>query len=350
MTAGARQHFTSIDALRGFAALSVVLFHIGGAGLPKLSSPLTTKLTSWGWTGVEVFFVISGFVIPFVMLKGRYRWTEAGVFLKRRFIRIWPPSAILIALTVAQYAVINRIGLGNSAGWTKLSIDGVLANLFYVAPFTGHHWLNGILWTLSVEFQFYLFLALAFPLLARHRYWLVVAGVASLLAAWLPFAEQAKFLKYAVYFSMGGLALLYREGLIGRGLVFVSLAAMTFVAITQLGWLPSVFAAVTTVVIAFVPIRSRLFVFLGTISYSLYLVHMLIVSSAEFVLIRLFGPETPAERIVAQLACLVLAILGAWIFYWLVERHFVYWSQRFAGHAGEPHRKQLDEDAPSEGL
>lgn len=325
-----RQHFTSIDALRGFAALSVVLFHIGGAGLPKLSSPLTSRLTFWGWTGVEVFFVISGFVIPFVLMKGRYRWSGAGLFLTRRFIRIWPPSAILIGLTVLQYAIVNRMGQGDPAGWTQLSSGGIAANLLYIVPFTDYRWLNGILWTLSVEFQYYLFLALAFPLMARHAGWIAAFALASLGTALLPFAEQAQFLKYAVYFAMGGLALLYREGRIGRSAMLAVLVVMTAVAAVQLGQLPTAFAVATTLAIAFVPIRSRLFVFLGSISYSLYLVHMLVVSSAEYVIIRLFAPDTAPERFAAQLACLAIAILGAWLFYQLIERHFVTWSQRFA--------------------
>ena len=350
MTQSSRQHFTSVDALRGFAALSVSLFHLGGAGLPKLASPLTTRLTSWGYTGVEVFFVISGFVIPFVMLKGAYHWRDAGQFLARRFIRIWPPSAILIALTVAQYAVVMHIGHGGHTGWTRLTVPGILANLLYAVPFTGQEWLNGILWTLSVEFQFYLFLAFAFPLLASNRAWLMLAGIASLLSSLLPLAGIFLFLKFSVYFAMGGAALLYREQRIGR-LVFVAvIAVMGGAATVELGWLPTVFALATTLAIAFLPIRSRLFVFLGTISYSLYLVHMLVASTVEFLLVRAFDPVTAVERVVGQLICIGAAIGGAWIFYLLVERHFVVWSQRFAGYLrGEQfaHPKKI---IPSEGM
>lgn len=351
MTDAARRHFTSIDALRGFAALAVVLFHLGGGGLPKLNSPLTTQMTSWGWTGVEVFFVISGFVIPFVMLKGDYRWKDGGQFLARRLIRIWPPSVILIALTVLQYAAINHLGQGDPQGWTKLSVAGIAANLFYVVPFTGQNWLNGVLWTLAVEFQFYLFLALAFPLLTAHRAWLWVAGVASLLTALFPFAEVAMFLKYAIYFAMGGVTLLFREGRIGRGALLSVLALMTLVATVQLGWLPSIFAAGTALAIGFVPIRNRPFIFLGTISYSLYLTHILIASTAEFFLVRVFGPDTAIERFAGQLVCLGMTIIGAWLFYLLVERHFVTWSQSFAGHVARRREQlQVQEIIPSEGM
>ena len=326
----ARRHFTTIDALRGFAALSVCLFHFGGAVLPKLSSPLTTKLTSWGWTGVEVFFVISGFVIPYVLLRGNYHWRDGGTFLARRFIRIWPPSAILIALTVLQYIVINRSGMGAPAGWTEVSFGRVTVNLAYAVPFTSYTWLNGILWTLAVEFQYYIVLALLFPLLTRHYSWLVAAGALCLVSSLLPFAETILFLHFANYFAMGGVVLLYREARIQRWTMLGVLAIMAAVAVSQIGWLPTLFATVTALVIAFVPIRNRVFVFLGTISYSLYLVHVLVGSTAEFAIVRLFAPGSMIERWVAQIAILGVSILGAWLFYLLVERHFVAWSQKLA--------------------
>jgi peptidoglycan/LPS O-acetylase OafA/YrhL len=330
--------------------LSVALFHLGGAGLPKLSSPLTASLTSWGWTGVEVFFVISGFVIPFVMVKADHQWRDSGTFLVRRFIRIWPPSAILIALTVAQYWVVNHMGHGAPEGWTALSAPGVLANLLYAVPFTGQAWLNGILWTLSVEFQYYLILALIFPLLASSRACLVAAGLASLVTALLPFAEAALFLRYSIFFAMGGLTLLYREGKLGQIPFLALLAAMTATAAAELGLLQTGFAAATALAIAFVPIRNRLFVFLGTISYSLYLVHMLVASTAEFLILRLFAPVSALGKFAAQLACLGIAVLGAWVFYLLVERHFVTLSQRFAGHLRGRRRRQVEKIIPSEGM
>ena len=350
MTDNRRRHLTSIDALRGFAALSVVLFHLGGAGLPKLSTPLTTRLTSWGWTGVEVFFVISGFVIPFVMMKSDYHWRDGGNFLARRFIRIWPPSAILIALTVAQYTVVNRMAHGAPEGWTNLSAANIFANLFYAVPFAGQTWLNGILWTLSVEFQYYFLLALIFPLLASSRYWLAVAALASLLTPLLPWAETAMFLKYAVYFVVGGLSLLYRENHIGGATFLSILAVLAAVATAELGWLQTAFAAATALIIAFVPLRNRAFVFLGTISYSLYLSHMLVGSTTEFLLVNAFGPQTPIERLAGQFTCLSAVILGAWVFYTLVERHFVDSSQRFAGSAARSGRNSDAKNLPDEGL
>lgn len=325
-----RRHFATIDALRGFAALAVCLFHLGGVGLPKLSSPLTAALTSWGWTGVEVFFVISGFIIPFVMLRGAYQWRDAGNFLARRFVRIWPPSAILIGLTCIQYAAINFTGRGDPDGMTALSVERIVANLTYAVPFTDQTWINGVLWTLCVEFQYYLLLALIMPLLRAHPAWLIATAAASLVSHFLPFAETALFFNCAIYFAMGGVVLLYKENRIGRLLMVAVLALMGIVAGVELGWLQSAFGVATGLIIAFVPLRNRILIFLGTISYSLYLVHMLFASPAEFFVVRLIDINSPWQRIAAQFACLAVAIAGAWLFYLIVERPFVRLSQGLA--------------------
>jgi peptidoglycan/LPS O-acetylase OafA/YrhL len=331
--APARRHFTTIDGLRGIAALSVCLFHLGGAGLPKLASPLTASLTSWGWTGVQAFFVISGFVIPYVMLRGDYHWRNAGNFLARRFVRVWPPSAILIGLTCALFAVLNFAGRGDPAGWTALSIERVIANLAYAVPFTDQSWLNGVLWTLCVEFQYYLLLALILPLLRGHPVWLIATGALSLVSVFLPFAQTAKFFVCAIYFAMGGVVLLYREHRLPQLPTIALLALMGIVAALELGWLQSAVGVGTGLIIAFVPLRSRILTFLGTISYSLYLVHMLFASTTEFLVIRLIDPTSPVQRIIAQLICLAAAIGGAWLFYLIVERRFVNLSQGLASRA-----------------
>ncbi|MES2902612.1 MAG: acyltransferase [Pseudomonadota bacterium] len=332
-----RAHFTTIDALRGVAALSVVLFHLGGAGLPKLNSPISMQLTSWGWAGVEIFFVISGFIIPFVMLKARFRWNDAVSFMARRFTRIWPPSAVLIALSVAQYAVATRLQESPSVEWAQPSATMIISNLLYAVPLTGHEWISGVFWTLAVEFQYYLFLALVFPLLASGRKWLMAAGVASLVSGLLPGAETILFLRYAIYFAMGGLCLLYRERLLERRPFLVALIVMAAVASIQHGFLPTAFSVATVLAIAFVSLRNPVLTFLGTISYLLYLVHILVASSFEYVLVSLFDPSSPAARLLGQLVCIALAIAGAWIFYRLVERPSIAWSRRVGRSAPQVH-------------
>jgi peptidoglycan/LPS O-acetylase OafA/YrhL len=70
--APARKHVSGLAILRGLAALSVGLYHYTGAVLPKLHLPAAYALFKNGWLGVDVFFVISGFVIPYSLLGKNY--------------------------------------------------------------------------------------------------------------------------------------------------------------------------------------------------------------------------------------------------------------------------------------
>ena len=63
--------------------------------------------------------------------------------------------------------------------------------------------------------------------------------------------------------------------------------------------------------------------FLGKISYSLYLVHGLIGTTAEFALIKLFPPSTDARKLLLTATCFILALGGAYLFYLLIEKPFM---------------------------
>ncbi|WP_114228207.1 MULTISPECIES: acyltransferase family protein [Sphingomonas] len=312
--------FQTIDALRGVAALFVVLFHLGGSALPKLASPATTALTSWGWTGVELFFVISGFVIPHVLLRSGYRWSEAGRFLLKRFVRIWPPSAVLLGLTVLQFLGIQRF-VHAGGEWT-FTAGQLLANFTYLVPFTGDRWLNGVFWTLSVEFQYYLLLAIVFPLIERSRAAILVTLALCAAGLLIPGGE-GYFPRYAVYFAMGGLTLLRVRGSIGVMPFLAGLGALTLAAALGHAWLPAAIGGAGALLIAFAYLTARPLLFLGKISYSLYLTHILAASMAEFVYVRLVAPSSVLAKLAGQGFCLVVAILGAWLFYLVVERFFL---------------------------
>lgn len=63
------QKILSVEALRGFASIAVTLFHFGGS----LTTLIPQILHAYGWLGVDIFFVISGFVIPLSLMGKNYR-------------------------------------------------------------------------------------------------------------------------------------------------------------------------------------------------------------------------------------------------------------------------------------
>lgn len=82
----------TIDMLRGIATLSVCVFHFTNGNKDFLSQNSLFKIVgSVGWSGVEMFFIISGFIIPYSLYKINYRYKAYSVFLIKRIIRIHPP-------------------------------------------------------------------------------------------------------------------------------------------------------------------------------------------------------------------------------------------------------------------
>src|SRR5580658_10222082 len=90
-----------VEALRALASVSVALFHFCN----QLSSTGAHLVTRYGWLGVDVFFVISGFVIP-LSLHGRdYELRDFPSFMLRRLVRLEPAYLISIAVVIALWYV-----------------------------------------------------------------------------------------------------------------------------------------------------------------------------------------------------------------------------------------------------
>lgn len=167
------KHFGSIDGLRAVAAISVTLFH--------------AKITSFsgGFLGVDIFFVISGFLISGILLRDieAGRFTYAG-FLARRVVRIAPASLFWIFLSVSLFLVVfppdYRVGVIQSAVSAALSLSNIwfYSTVDYFGDVSGTPLLHT--WSLGVEEQFYL--ALPAVLLFAKR-WPGLKGVGWLLLA-----------------------------------------------------------------------------------------------------------------------------------------------------------------------
>ncbi|MFB9378483.1 acyltransferase family protein [Kineococcus gynurae] len=143
----------SLDALRLLAALGVVLFHFTArdhtrfGSLPTTVFPHLSAVTVYGYAGVHLFFVISGFV---VVRSARGR--GVATFLASRITRLYPAYWAAVLITAALR-------------WALPSIDDrspveVLLNLTMAQDLLGVRRVDGVYWTLWVEWQFYLLLVL----------------------------------------------------------------------------------------------------------------------------------------------------------------------------------------------
>ena len=154
MTAAAQTRIPALDGLRGIAVLLVIAFHFG---LP---------LPGGGSAGVLTFFVLSGYLITGILLRG----PRLRDFYLRRARRLLPALALMLAFVLAVVVVASRWDLLPSLGYAALYV----ANVAPVEEPLFHTW------SLAVEEQFYL----AWPLLLLTRWPFAIAGALVLL---LPF-------------------------------------------------------------------------------------------------------------------------------------------------------------------
>ena len=108
----ASQRYPLLDALRGIAALSVAFYHLGPKSLAGVDSPLAeglTRLFALGAHGVEIFFVISVFVIAASIGERRTTGRYIGKFALKRSLRLDPPYWVSIALDLILIGVVAQV-------------------------------------------------------------------------------------------------------------------------------------------------------------------------------------------------------------------------------------------------
>jgi peptidoglycan/LPS O-acetylase OafA/YrhL len=184
-SASPERRITTLDGLRGLAAIMVVLSHYF-AEVPGGISALM-----FGWIGVDIFFVLSGFLIGKLILERQHHSNFFTVFYVRRFWRIIPAYVITV---VVLFALIDRLPAEWADADTSFPLWSYLLFVqnFYMAATgsIGAHWLAPT-WTLAVEEHFYLLVPAIIVFTPRR--WLTSILVVAALAAVL--------LRVAIYYS-----------------------------------------------------------------------------------------------------------------------------------------------------
>lgn len=326
----------SLDALRLVAALAVVLFHFTARGNvrwgvpPDVAFPLLSQVTRFGYAGVHLFFVISGFV---VLMSAWGRGPRS--FVASRVSRLYPAfwAAVLITATLRWW-------------WPTFSDRSpaeVAVNLTMVPEVFGVARVDGVYWTLWVELQFYLLLLLFVRLGITVRRVVVAATVVPLACTAVTLAAPSSagvltLLSWCPVFAAGMvLFVIHKEGhTAGRwGLVALNSAQAVAVSASQkaaaidsiapgrptspvtLGIVVVVCVALVAVV-AFVPaVRDldwKVLTTAGALTYPLYLTHEYVGwALIEWLRTHLDRYDTLT---VATLACAALA----WGLHHAVER------------------------------
>ncbi|UWZ84095.1 acyltransferase family protein [Occallatibacter riparius] len=167
-------YIPELQGLRGIAVLLVVLYH----SHPRFQRTPFYSASLWGWTGVNLFFVLSGFLITSILLESREKPHYFRNFYARRALRIWP--VYLLALAVCYLKADWFVGMPvaqaiRTAPWWAYLL--FIQNLFHLDLPAG----LGPTWSLAIEEQYYLLWA---PLVrVLRKPWMLAGALATALIA-----------------------------------------------------------------------------------------------------------------------------------------------------------------------
>lgn len=328
----------SLTGLRWIAAMLVFGFHVGT--LHIIADPdyqlVVAKVFTLGLSGVQFFFILSGFVLVWSARPG----DTPLAFWRRRFAKIYPNHVVMWAVVIA-FALY----------WGEtLDLKVLLTNLFLVQTWSPHNFysVNTVSWSLSCEMFFYLCLPLAMPLIRRMRPWMLYAVLVAMPLLILSLGPLQQLLPegYGWWFTqvfppvrslefwMGVAAgeLMVRGRWRGPGLWLSSaIFVATWIACVQ--WVGAEFWT-TLLAIAYVlviagaaqadirglwsPWRSRPMIWLGEVSFAYYLVHVFVVITV-FRLTGHTGGLPGWQGPAAAVGFLALNLLLAWLLFRFVE-------------------------------
>lgn len=313
-----------LDFLRGIAALAVALHHFAA----PLDPGMLKSAAFYGQLGVEVFFVISGFVIPYSLYRGGYTIRDYGTFVLKRVTRLDPPYLVTIVIIIALGVLSWYVPFQKDLVF-QVSLPQVLLHFAYINVFFGYPWLNDVFWTLAIEFQYYLLIGLVFPLvLSRNRY--IRIGSMAALGATAFLITSGAFVFYFVFlFLMGIITCQYWFKMIGRVEYGILLTIAIAFAFKTLGFSQTLAGCFAVLFILSFEMNYVVFRFLGSISYSLYLMHSPIGRRALNLLIRVTGVQSQPGKIVMIVIATGISIFAAYLLFRFVEKPSRRWSASF---------------------
>jgi peptidoglycan/LPS O-acetylase OafA/YrhL len=354
-----------IEGLRGYLAFWVVFDHLLGAcgySVEKLNGLL--KIIRSGWYAVDVFIIISGFVIFYLLDNNEESYSE---YIVRRFFRLWPLFIVLFFISI-PISLINLSNLNEfSLSFPHSQVgDGLLAEkinswweniglhvLIHVSMLHGM-FPNSIIpnspgafltpaWSISLEWQFYIIAPLVFAFLKKNKKWsLLIISLFCMLIFFI--GKQINDIEFGAflpmhieYFFIGGVSYYFYKSFCGVFFNFIffpiSLVLASFLFLNSdfnfkltpyLIWLvffsllldfsnPQRQNYISAIARIF---SNNIIVYLGKISYSIYLSHFLVIIIIQCVILNLF------PLISQKLHLIILSVLL--IFFTVIISHFTH--------------------------
>lgn len=329
-----KERFYDVDLFRFIAAISVVFYHYTFRGytaddMSILSFPLLGDIAKYGYLGVDLFFMISGFVI---LLTASNR--DFSGFVVSRIARLYPAFWIGVTLTALVTIII---------GGDRYNIEffQYLANLSMISGFFGIEPVDGVYWTLEVEIKFYFLVAvvLLFNQIKNIKYYLFAWLLISMVCAFIEVSYAFEFFlltKWSSYFIAGAFFYLLRKDGFSK-LYVVGIALSYYLSVKHACWRipdfndhyqtelsPFVIIGILSVFYILMllvsirktgPLNKRVMLHLGMLTYPLYLIHQ----NIGFMVFNYFGND------VNKYALLIITITMLLVVSYIISKYYEKW-------------------------
>lgn len=310
--------FPHIEALRALAALGVMLFHfISFSTLEQTYfSNEVQQVAAWGSKGVELFYILSGFVMFYSVKQQNYTYGDLKTYVIKRCVRILPMYWLVILCIVALAGCWSG---PNPYHWSQ-----VLENMtFTTGVFTNYSWINPVFQTLQLEMIFYFLLAVLAPLLLKNGvfkfgiYFVVLLGTQLL--------PKNDMFHFAPYFILGMLLLdVFQEHKNWIAWVVLLLIG-TYIAVYY-PLIDFITVCIASIFLLSKQPQGRILEQAGAFSYPLYLFHGFIGGTILFFLYRnAFFVQYPAVAV--GIAC-TTSVFGAYLLNRFVDTRLQQWAKR----------------------
>jgi peptidoglycan/LPS O-acetylase OafA/YrhL len=348
-------HLQGLNGLRAIAALSVVIAHISLEGIADFGLPNLSDLPMAGF-GVTLFFVISGFLITYLLLQEVNKTSNVDIkkFYIRRILRIWPIYYLFIFICVGVFFIMKKpLDFNMKEMWFYIFFAANIPFIFQQGIVILVHY-----WSIGVEEQFYLFWPLiikisknklfkitvliffilfltkmvfwwyfghgsfAYRFLSVTRFHCMMIGA---IGAILYFNKNIRFIKL---FSNKIVQLLSWMLFLLMGLNFIYIPVVVSQEIIAIASLSMIIGQIT-VNNRIINLEKTIFDFIGKISYGIYIIHPLIILLISKLYKNLNFNQT-LKYLIVYLSVVFVTIVVAWLSYNFYEKPFLKLKNKFA--------------------
>lgn len=317
-----KKELNEVHLLRAVAAISVTIFHLF-LGNPELfpEKSILSKTTSYGYLGVEIFFILSGYIICY-SLPINYRYSNLKSFLIKRIVRIYPAYFVSILLVI----ILNYFSHYITHTANTLSWLDIFSNLFFFTNFGLGDYINVVYWTLGIEIQFYVLIGLSFMLIKNSNgvilYILILLAISS-----LPKTPNMDLIfPNLSIFALGILTFFYKkkEMLKLRSFLILSFSILVHIYFF-LGTAVLIASCICLFILLFWTKTNKVIIFFSNISFSLYLIHVTVGGKVINLVLRYIN--TLPERYLLFVSSFAITIFFSYLFYYIIEKPTLAWSK-----------------------